>query len=129
MPLVCDRLITIYIINCQYDNSGAARRFPVISRLSDLFPGFAEPPSGRKPLRNKANLPTSVACCDFYPVFSRGNRESGRADAGHAVGRVEPDPAQTPEELGQGQPVGERQWRRQQRGDVLAQMIWVAGAE
>src|SRR6266853_439052 len=33
-----------------------------------------------------------------------------RAGAGHAVGRVEPDPAEAAEELGQGQPVG--QWQR-----------------
>src|SRR6266446_8466874 len=32
-----------------------------------------------------------------------------RAGAGHAVGRVEPDPAEAAEELGQGQAVCERQ--------------------
>src|SRR5713101_72200 len=40
---------------------------------------------------------------------------SRRADAGHAVGRIEPDPAEAAEQLGQGQPVRERQRRRQER--------------
>src|SRR6202022_1897105 len=51
------------------------------------------------------------------PRQNEAQRPLRRAGAGHAVRGVEPDAAEAAEELGQGQPVGERQWRGQQRGD------------
>src|SRR6266436_5592588 len=60
---------------------------------------------------------------------SEPRRPLRRAGAGHAPGRVEPDAAKATEELGQGQPVGQRQRRRQERGDVGPQVVRVAGPE
>src|SRR6266849_601116 len=61
--------------------------------------------------------------------WSKRAPASGRAEARHAVGRVEPDPDKVAEQFCEGLPIRQGQRRGQQRGDVRSQVIRVTGAE